>query len=277
MSQIVLFMDPVAENSFDVGFMDGLAARDTPLHRLDARAKLLTTSLFIVAVVSFDKYAVSALIPFFLYPVFLLSAGDLPVRYILKKALWVSPFAVFVGIFNPLLDRQVILHLGELGISGGWQSFASILLRFALTVSAALALVALTGINAICEALMKWGVPGPFVVQLLFLNRFLSVLAGEADRMSRARALRGFRKRKMDIGIFIQIAGHLLLRAVERAERVYRAMLCRGFDGHIRVVRFTSIGLREVAFVTVWGAVFALFRCVNLPVELGNLIIGMIK
>ncbi len=270
-------MNSFAANSFDLGTMDALAAGNTPLHRLDARAKLLVTLLFIVTVVSFEKYSVSALMPFVLYPVFLIAAGDLPAGYILKKALWVSPFALSVGIFNPLLDRQIVLHLGEFGISGGWLSLTSILIRFALTVSAALALVALTGVNAICEALMKWGVPRPFSVQLLFLNRFLSVLAGEAGRMTRARALRGFRKRKMGIGTFVQIAGHLLLRAVDRAERVYRAMLCRGFDGRIRLAGHSHIGGREVFFVTAWGALFALFRLTNLPVELGYLLTRIIE
>ncbi|HNT97759.1 MAG TPA: hypothetical protein PKK31_05795, partial [Elusimicrobiales bacterium] len=106
-------MGQLAQNLTDIGYMDTLAADSTPLHRLDPRAKLLTTALFIVAVVSFGKYEVSALLPFLLYPVYLAAQGRLPVGYLLKKVLLVSPFAVVVGIFNPFLDSGVLLRVGD--------------------------------------------------------------------------------------------------------------------------------------------------------------------
>ena len=270
-------MNELANDLVDIGYMDTLAAGDSPLHRLDPRAKLFTTFLFIVAVVSFNKYEVSALVPFFLYPVFLVFAGELPAGYLAGKILLLAPFAVLVGIFNPFLDRQLLFRLGTLGVTGGWVSFLSILTRFALTVSAALALLSLTGINSICEALARSGVPRPFVVQLLFLNRYIFVLMGEAERMSRARALRSYGRRKLGVRVFTQLVGHLLLRTLDRAERVYKAMLCRGFDGHIRIVRFSKIGSREIVFTLGWAAIFALFRCCNVSLVLGRAATGLLK
>ncbi|HAH32406.1 MAG TPA: cobalt ECF transporter T component CbiQ [Elusimicrobia bacterium] len=270
-------MNKLGENLVDIGYMDTLAAGDSPLHRLDPRAKIFTTFLFLVAVVSFNKYEVSALVPFFLYPVFLIFAGELPAGYLAGKILVVAPFAILVGIFNPVLDRQILFHIGSLGISGGWISFLSILMRFVLTVSAALALLSITGINSICEALARSGVPRPFVVQLLFLNRYIFSLTGESERMSRARSLRSCSHKAMNFGIFTQIAGHLLLRTFDRAERVYQAMLCRGFDGHIRVVRYSRIGRREIAFMLVWAVLFVVFRFVNISLILGQTVTGLLK
>ncbi|MFA6091494.1 MAG: cobalt ECF transporter T component CbiQ [Elusimicrobiota bacterium] len=270
-------MNKLGKNLVDIGYMDTLSAGRSFLHKLDARAKLLTTVLFMAAVVSLDKYQVSAMIPFSLYPIFLIGAGNLPAGYILRKTAVVAPFAVFVGMFNPLLDRQILFHLGSFGVSGGWVSFLSILIRFSLTVSAALALLCVTGINALCEALVRAGVPKPFAVQLLFLNRYLFVLTGEAERMTRARRLRSCDRGATAPRAFIQIVGHLLLRTMDRAERVYRAMLCRGFDGHVRVVRFSRIGRAELAFILGWAALFAVFRSVNLPVILGQAVAGAWK
>ncbi|MCX5791766.1 MAG: cobalt ECF transporter T component CbiQ [Elusimicrobia bacterium] len=270
-------MNELGRNLIDIGYIDTLSAGDSPLHRLDPRAKLLTTFLFISAVVSFNKYEVSALVPFFLYPAFLILAGELPARYLAGKLLAVAPFAVLVGIFNPVLDRQILFQLGPVGVSGGWVSFISILTRFALTVSAALALLSVTGMNGICEALARLGVPRPFVVQLLFLNRYLLALTGEAERMSRARSLRSSARKIMDLRIYEQLLGQLLLRTLDRAERVYRAMLCRGFDGRIRVVRFSKIGSRETAFVLCWAGVFAVFRAMNISLVFGNLVMGAMK
>jgi cobalt/nickel transport system permease protein len=270
-------MNNIGRNSFDIGYMDTLASGDSFLHRLDPRAKVITTLLFIVAVVSFDKYALSAMTPFFIYPIALISLGVLPAGYVLKKVLLVSSFAILVGIFNPLIDRQILMQIGSVGISGGWISFLSILLRFMLTVTAAFILVCLTGFNAVCGALMKFGVPRPFVVQLLFFYRYMFVLTDEAERMARARSLRSFNARPMQLAAFIPMVGHLLLRTLERAERIYRAMCCRGFDGHIRIIKTMKINLKEVLFVAGWSFLFVFFRFYNVPLKLGELITGVLK
>jgi cobalt/nickel transport system permease protein len=67
--------------------LDLLALRQTPVHRLDPRAKVLTTLCFIVCVVSFDRYQISAMLPFMIYPAVLMAVGDLPFGYILRKIL----------------------------------------------------------------------------------------------------------------------------------------------------------------------------------------------
>jgi len=270
-------MNNIGKNSFDIGYLDTLASGNSFLHRLDPRAKLITTLVFIVAVVSFDKYALSAMIPFFIYPIALISLGNLPYRYLLRKVLIVSPFAILLGIFNPLMDRQVMIQVGSIGISGGWISFVSIILRFVLTVTAAFILVSLTGFNAVCKALIKFGVPKTFVVQLLFFYRYMFVLTEETERMSRARSLRSFNSRAMNLSTFIPLAGHLLLRTLDRAESIYRAMCCRGFDGHIRIIGSMEISSREILFVSGWVSLFVFFRYFNISLKLGELITGVIK
>ena len=89
----------------------------------------------------------------------MIALGDLPVRYIVRKIALVLPFAFLVGMFNPVFDREVLVRLGPLGISGGWISCASIIVRAILTVGAALILVAVTGFPAICRALERLGMP----------------------------------------------------------------------------------------------------------------------
>ena len=89
---------------FDLGSLDALAYRHSPIHSLDPRAKLITTLIFIVAVVSFHKYTLSGLLPFFVFPVYLFIRADLPAAQVLKKLLIALPFAFFIGIFNPFFD-----------------------------------------------------------------------------------------------------------------------------------------------------------------------------
>ena len=270
-------MPSIESTFFDLGTMDAISRQDTFVHRMDPRIKVLTTLVFIVCVVSFGKHEISALVPFLIYPVFLVVFGDLPVAYLLRKVMVAAPFAVLIGIFNPLLDQQVLLQVGPVGISGGWISFFSILLRFMMTVGAALILIATTGYHAVCMALEKMGVPQIFVVQLLFLYRYLFVLVDEASRMVRARSLRSFQGKGLGIRVFGSMAGHLLLRTMDRAQRIHLAMLCRGFDGNIHP--FHPLRLRgwEVMYLLGWSALFVFMRFYNVPQFLGSLIQGFIS
>jgi cobalt/nickel transport system permease protein len=255
----------------DLRLADTLAARETSLSRFDPRAKILATIAFLVAVVSFGRYSVAALLPFALYPVALVAAGEVPWRWLARKLLLAAPFAVLVGIANPVLDRAPMAVGLDLAVAGGWVSFASILLRFVLTVSAALAVVAGTGMGALCAGLAAMGTPRVFTAQLLFLWRYAFVLGGEGARMATAREARGGLG-SPTLSVYGALAGHLLLRAFERAERIHRAMLARGFDGEVRTLRPLRWAPRDTVFVAGWVAFFALARAVDLPLMLGRLV-----
>lgn len=255
----------------EIGRMDELGRLDTPVHRLDPRAKVITTFIFIVVVMSFPRYEVSVLMPFFLYPFALIALGRIPPDYIFRKILLAAPFALFIGMFNPLLDRQTVAIVGVWPISGGWLSFASIMLRFVLTVSAALALVACTGIHRLGAGLERMCVPRVFVVQLLFLYRYLFVVADEGTRMMRSLELRSAGPRSMRLHVYGSLVGHLLLRSMDRADRVYRAMISRGFDGKIRMLRQTSLLWTDWAFTAGWTAFFTVARMWNLADGIGRL------
>jgi cobalt/nickel transport system permease protein len=264
---------PNLETSFlDIGRLDRLARGDTPVHRLDPRAKLLTTLVFLVCVVSFGKYEVVALLPFLVFPVALVALGGLPLGYLLGKLLVVAPFAVLVGAANPFFDPAPLVHLGPVTLSGGWVSYASILLRFVLTVAAALVLIATTSFQGVCVGLQRLGLPEVMVVQLLLLYRYLFVLTDEGLRLVRARALRSCGRRGTGIRVFGSLVGHLLLRTLDRARRIHRAMLARGFHGRFHCSRPLRIGMAEVRFTAGWCSLFVLFRLVNVPQLLGTLL-----
>ncbi|MBU0483017.1 MAG: cobalt ECF transporter T component CbiQ [Proteobacteria bacterium] len=268
-------MAKIESTFFDIGYLDTLSYQQSPIHRLDPRAKLIVTLVFVVAVVSFDRYEISGLLGFFLFPVVMVSLGDLPLGYLLKKLLLVAPFAVFIGIFNPILDRQVMIVMGPLAISGGWVSFISILLRFGLTVTAALILIATSSFAGVCLALERLKVPRSFAVQLLFLYRYLFVLIAETRRLLRARTLRSFDGRGLGIKVVGSLIGHLLLRTLNRGRRIYLAMLCRGFDGEIHTMRRLKMTGWDFIFMFGWILFFIVIRNHNLPQLIGNLLTGV--
>ena len=257
-----------------IGRLDRLSYRDSAVHRLDPRAKVVATSLFAVAVVSFPRYEVLSLFPFFLFPILVAALGDIPAGFIARKVVAVSPFAVFVGIFNPLFDPSRVAIAPGVEISAGWISFASILVKFALTISAALLLIATTSFPGICRGLRRLGLPALFVSQLLFLYRYLFVLLEEAMRVVRARDMRSFGKQGTGMKVFVRIAGTLFLRTVERAERIYGAMLARGFRGDVPSMRRETFRPSDAVFVLAAGCFFSLCRFVPVPRLIGHLLRG---
>lgn len=257
----------------EVGRMDELGRMDTPVHRIDARVKSVTTIIFIIIVMSFHRYEVSALMPFLFYPLALISFGRIPLGLIFRKILIAAPFAFVIGIFNPFFDRQAAGVIGPFVISGGWLSFTSIMLRFVLTVGAALTLVACTGMYRLCAGLERIGLPRVFVVQLLLLYRYLFVVTDEGARMMRSLELRSAGLHSLRLRVYGSLAGHLLLRSMARAERVYRAMISRGFSGEIIVMRQASFQPADWAFLIGWTAFFVAARMWNLAGWIGGLLI----
>ncbi len=260
-------------NWIEIGRMDELARLDTPVHRIDARAKIVASIAFLVAVMSFPSHEISALTPFFLYPLALVFLGRIPPGVILRKVLVAAPFALAIGVFNPFFDRAPAMVMGSCVISGGWLSFFSIILRFLLTVSAALALVACTGMYRLAGGLERIGLPRIFVGQLLFLYRYLFVVADEGSRMVRGLELRADGVASLSCRVYGSLVGHLLLRSMARAERIYRAMIARGFSGEIGATRQTSFRPADWFFLLGWTVFFVVARRWNLAVWIGGLLV----
>jgi cobalt/nickel transport system permease protein len=257
-----------------LGALDALSSADTPVHRLDPRAKLVTTTLFVVAVASAGRYEVLGLLPLAAYPLLLCLVGRVPLGYLATRLLIAAPFALIIGAFNPVFDTGTRMVVAGVGISGGWISYLSIITRFALTVAAAIALVAVTGFNAVCTSLERLGAPRVFVVQLMFLYRYLFLLTAETGRMLRAKRLRTFERRGTPLGLFGSMAGHLLLRTLDRAERIQKAMSCRGFAGEIPLIRPLRFRAADAGFLLGWALFFAAVRLFDLPDLLGRLALG---
>ncbi|UCD36000.1 MAG: cobalt ECF transporter T component CbiQ [Nitrospiraceae bacterium] len=257
---------------FNLGYLDRLSYRNTVIHRLDPRAKVITTMLFVTLVISYPKYEVTSLVPFFLFPILISALSDTPFMYILKRVIIVSPFAVFIGIFNPFFDAGRVVLPAGMTISSGWISFFSIMIKFTLTVSAALLLIATTSFPGVCQALHKLGVPSIFTSQLLFLYRYIFVLAEEAMRMVRARDVRSFEGTGTGLRFFARLMGILFIRTVERSERIYNAMLSRGFHGTFPDMRPPRFGMGDALFTLFTAAVLVAIRLFNITEMAGQFV-----
>lgn len=258
---------------YDASLIDRHAYADSAVHRLDPRAKVLATLVFILAVVSYPKHAVAPLVPFVIFPAGMAIMGFVPLGTMAKRVMIALPFIVVIGIFNPLLDRTPGFELFGISITSGWISFASILARGLLCVSAAVVLAATTSFPRITQALRALGVPRVLVVQLLLLYRYLFLLVGEAQRMNRARLLRSGAARN-PLKVAVSMLSVLLIRTLDRADVVWLAMKARGFDGDLKTAIRMEWMARDTAFLVLVAGGCVLLRVFPVTETLGRMWLG---
>lgn len=259
----------------DIRILEELARKDTFVHRRHPIAHLLVTLAFVVAVASYGKYELSAMLPLLLYPLFVLSTGEIPAGAVLRRVLPAMPLVVGVGIFNPVFDRAVAAVVAGVAVSAGWISFLSIALRCVLTVVAALLLVSVTGLGGLSSALRALRVPKILVAQLSMTFRYIHVLGAEAGRMALAYRLRAPGQRGVAWRHWGSFAGQWLLRSLSRADRLHRAMLCRGYTGDLPDAARPPLGLADGGYLLAWAAFFAAARIFDIPRAIGVLILAL--
>lgn len=231
--------------------IDTYSKRNSFLHRLDPRTKIILFLGFVILVVltppknfmTFGQYALLIL--------GLVLLSRIPVWFYISRALLVMPFVLMIVIFVPFLKEgrtafQIDLWVIHARVTyEGLMVCWNVLVKSVSSVLLMTLLVASTPLNDILHGLAHLRVPRVLVTLVAFMYRYLFVLLDEAERMHHARLARWFggyiwRQVKV-IGNMI---GLLFIRSYERSERIYASMLARGFDGHVR--RIDHIRFRPV-------------------------------
>lgn len=222
-------MSDISARVHELRALETLASGKTAIHRLHPFAKMLSAAAVIVAVVSFGRCDIAGVAIFLFYPFMIMALAELPYRLMLPRVLIALPFCLFAGIFNIFLDRNAAFTIGGVSVSYGVLSLAVILLKAYICVTAALMLIATTPFAELTAQLRRLRAPIVFIMVFEVTYRYIGVLFEEAYSMTTAYKLRSGNKKAIEIKHMGAFAGHLLLRAFDRAERVHAAMRCRGY------------------------------------------------
>jgi cobalt/nickel transport system permease protein len=198
-------------------FLDRHSRLDSPVHRLPAGGKLAGALAVAVLTVSLPRDAWAAFAALGLVLALVAAASRIPPRFLAGRLLLLEPLALGVAglaILQP----------------GGGRIVLALLAKTTLCLATMLLLANTTPFDETLAVLRRLGVPALLVGTLALLYRYLFVLADEALRMRRARASRTFVERRWatwrGLGALI---GQLFVRSTERAERIYLAMVARGW------------------------------------------------
>ncbi len=252
---------------------DDLSAGDSLVHRLHPLSKLIVTIVYIVCVVSFGKYDLSGLLPMILYPVVLFGVTDTPFVLFLRKMKYVLPLVCAIGLFNPLFDRTPLFAVSGVPVSGGTVSFITLLIKGVLCLSASFMLITTTPFDDICRALRMVKVPALIVSLMMLTYRYVSLLVEEASVMTDAYHLRAPRQKGIEFSAWGAFLGQLLLRSMDRAERIYGGMQLRGYDGEFSFARARKLRAADVLYVIILSVLFALCVRFNVSELLGSMFV----
>lgn len=251
--------------------MDELAAMDSPVHGMDPLPKLLLTVLYIFVTVSFHKYDITGLFFMVLFPVAAYQMAGIAVHTCFHKLRIVMPLVCAVGLFNPLFDRTILLHIGSVGVSGGVISMLTLMMKGVFCLMASFLLVATTSIEEICRALRRLHFPKMLTSLLLLTFRYISVLLEEVAVMTEAYHLRAPGQKGLHISAWGSFLGQLLLRSMDRADALYESMELRGFSGEFYYARGKASGRGSWLGACVCAALILLTRLYNIPALLGSM------
>lgn len=181
------------------------------------------------------------LLPLVLAGLLLTVSAGVPLRGLLRRLGWLAYLAGGLFVTLPLtVPGPAVVHVraGWVELSGSFAGVALatlISLRMLACFLAALALTASTPLPELLHALTGLGVPS-FFVQLAGISvRYIAVLREEVQRQLVSRRSRCYQSagviwHRQTLRTSAQTVGMALLRAYDRSERIYWAMMSRGYN-----------------------------------------------
>ena len=190
---------------------------ESPVHRLSAEFKLgLALIIIVVTVLAPVQWSawfggVAGLL------VLAIGLSRLPVLFLLRRVLMLSPFVLGVVLVNAFQPA-------------GRDRWLAVAVKSVLCLLTVILVSNTTPFSQILRVLKSVRVPALLITTIALMHRYLFVLMDESERMRRARASRTFtRGRRFHWNTLATVVGQLFIRASERAERIYDAMCARGW------------------------------------------------
>ncbi len=228
------------------------ATGDSFVHNLDPRIKVIVAILFSVVVAVSSKF--SASLSAFAVSIFLIVLSKLPIRRVFYRLLVVNGLILFLWIFLPFTFKgEAWFDIGPLvGTKEGVLYATQITIKSNAILLAMISLLATTPIFAIGHAMGKLAVPDKIIHLFLFTYRYIHVIFQEYHRLINAMKIRGFMPRTNihTYRSYAYLVGMLLVKSYDRAERIHKAMLLRGFHGKYYTLSRFSITTADIIYLS---------------------------
>ncbi|MDE5869689.1 MAG: energy-coupling factor transporter transmembrane protein EcfT [Muribaculaceae bacterium] len=235
-------------------------------------APLLVTLIYLIAVLSVPIDRPQGIIWLAAYPVVSSEMSGIGYGKVFINSLWILPLLIIIGIFNPIMDKSILFHIGSIGVSRGWVTFISIIFRGLFSFQAIIIMVRTTGFIDIFNTMRKLGMPEIITTQMLLSYRYLFVIIEEAMTMQRAREARGYGRRSYPLKMWGRFIGQLLIKSTRRATNIHRAMKARGFSGILPLGVKSCWTIKGWIWLISWTVIIVLLRIIDFSAIIADII-----
>lgn len=229
------------------------------IHRLDPRVKIVVVALFSVIVAISNRFL--ALLPALAISLFLVAIAKLPIKKVFYRLLFVNGLILFLWFILPftytghgvfaigpfIATKEGILLAGQITIKSN-----SILLSM-------IAFLSTTPIFSLGHAMGHLRFPNKITHLFLFTFRYIHVIYKEYRRLVNAMKIRGFvpKTNMHTYKSYAYLVGMLLVRSYDRAERIHKAMRCRGFNNRYHSLTQFSFKMKDILGLSLMLAVIS--------------------
>ena len=239
--------------------LEEFAQGDSSIHRTDPRVKVISVFAFACVVAAGDSYLM--LLVALVFASCLVWLARLDTQGASRRLFLVNGFIGVLWLFLPFTQPgQPWFSLGPLTAThDGIRLALRITLRANAIMLAMLALLGTTPVFHLIHALRHLHMPTKLVHLFFFCCRYISVIEQEYHRLRAAMKVRCFRPSTSmhTYKTYAYLVGMLLVRSYERSQRVYQAMLCRGFQGEYPIYRHFRMRWQDWSYLTVQTLVVA--------------------
>jgi cobalt/nickel transport system permease protein len=218
--------------------LEEFAEGTSVFHRLDPRVKFISLMpyIIVVAVMKDPMYPAIALLASFLMIVF----ARIDMKKLLNRLAAVNIFILLLWVFLPFsYPGDAAFRLGPLSASREGVLFAlSVTLKANAIILATIAILGTSEVFSLAHALVHLKIPKKLVYLFFFFYRYISVLHEEYTTLKRAISVRAFRPKSNmhTYKTYAYLVGMLIVRSYDHSQRIYNAMLCRGFTGRFPII-----------------------------------------
>lgn len=236
--------------------LETISSKDTMMHNLEGRIKLISILLIIIFCVFSDRLIVSVVLEILL--LFFMCLGRLPFKESFKRILLLLPFGGFIIIFQPFIHPgNVIWTYSFLQVTDAGLNWTVLLMaRLIVSLTAIVLLSSTSPMQEVVQSFRKLGMPRDLAMILSIMVRFLFIFYDELRIVREAQKSRNFdiHNKELSYGWRLKQSGYsvamMFLKAYEKGENVYLSMTSRCFSDNSNLYDAkTDIGRNELVYL----------------------------
>lgn len=266
-------MNKIDKVIYKIYNVDELSNEDHWINNIHPLIKLVLTIFYISLTVTINKYNIAIIIGMSIYPISIFIIADISLKEALKRISLALPFLFFMGILNLFFDKEVALTINKISIPRGTVSMITLILKGFLTLLASYLLIVTTTIEKICYAMHKLHIPDIFIIEVMFIYRYITVLLKEVSRITDAYSLRAPKQKGINYRTWGSLVGQLLLRSMDKANSIYESMCLRGYSGKFYCYYIIKYSIKDYLYLFIWLSILIIIRFLPLLEIIGRVFI----